>query len=120
VRDGHKHFDEALASVQEAEQTSRSREAQMRELRMHASDVAALVSDGRLTLEAGMAELRERKQRIHQCLDAGRTSAARFATLAPQISVESYIEATALARELRRLAERFPTLLPERGGHAAR
>jgi hypothetical protein len=39
---------------------------------------------------------------------------ARFATLAPQIPVESYIEATAFARELRRLAERFPALLPER------
>ena len=38
---------------------------------------------------------------------------ARFATLAPQIPVASYIEATSFARELRRLAERFPALLPE-------
>jgi hypothetical protein len=87
VRDGHRHFDQAVAQVKDAEQISSSREAQLSELRAHASDVAALVSDGRLTLEAGMAELRERKQRVHQCLDAGRTSAARFANLAMHLTV---------------------------------
>ena len=37
-----------------------------------------------------------------------------FATLDREIPVESYITATAFARELRVLAERFPDFFPER------
>ena len=87
VRDGSKHFDEALAEVKDAEQVSKSRDAQLNELRTKASDVAALVSDGRLTLEAGMAELRQHQASVRQCLDAGRSSAARFANLGLHLTV---------------------------------
>jgi hypothetical protein len=34
-----------------------------------------------------------------------------FATMNRKIAVDSYVTATAFARELRKLAERFPTLL---------
>jgi hypothetical protein len=40
-------------------------------------------------------------------------NAACFASLALQLPVTNCIEATFFARELRRLAERFPALLPE-------
>jgi hypothetical protein len=42
-----------------------------------------------------------------------------FATLDRQIVVDSYITATAFVRELRILAGRFPSLMPERGAHAS-
>jgi hypothetical protein len=87
VRDGHQHFDQALAKVKDAEQFSKSREAQLSELRTKAPDVAALVADDRLTLEAGIAELHQRQQRIHQCIDDGKASAARFVGLASHLTV---------------------------------
>ena len=40
-----------------------------------------------------------------------------FATLDRQIMVASYITATAFARELRVLAARFPSMMPERGAN---
>ena len=41
-----------------------------------------------------------------------------FATLDRQIIVDSYITATAFVRELRVLAERFPSLMPGRSANA--
>jgi hypothetical protein len=41
-----------------------------------------------------------------------------FATLDRQIMVDSYITAAAFVRELRVLAEQFPSLMPERGANA--
>jgi hypothetical protein len=49
------HFDEALAAVKQGTQIAVTREAQMTDLRTKPPDVAALVTDGRLTLEAGIA-----------------------------------------------------------------
>src|SRR4051812_49359088 len=46
------HFDVALKKVQAETQKRQGHDAQMAQLRAHAPDVAALVSDGRLTLEA--------------------------------------------------------------------
>jgi ParB-like chromosome segregation protein Spo0J len=87
VRDGRQYFDQALASVKSAEQVSKSRDAQLSELRAKAPDVAALVSDDRLTLEGGIAELRQRQQRVYQMIDAGKAAAARFVGVAAHLTV---------------------------------
>jgi hypothetical protein len=64
--------------------------------------------------------------RVHRCIYVSgfaptgyAINTGGFATLDPKILVESYIQATAFARELRRLAVRFPSLLPE-GARVAR
>jgi ParB-like nuclease domain len=80
-------LDVALKKVEAARQQSTSVEAQMANLRSSAPDVAALIDDERLTLEAGMAELKQRQQRIRQCVDAGRDAASRFSGLASYVTV---------------------------------
>lgn len=81
------HFDVALRQVREGEQKRKSHDVQMAELRAKAPDVAALIDDGRLTIEAGLAELQQRQQRIIQCIDAARASASRFLGLAAHLTV---------------------------------
>jgi hypothetical protein len=55
------HFDVALKQVRADAQKRQGHDAQMATLHAHAPDVAALVLDGRLTLETAMAELGQRQ-----------------------------------------------------------
>jgi len=82
-----KPFDEAVRFVQTAQQASKSRDVQLSELRSAAPDVAALIDDERLTLEAGLAELTQRQQRIRQAIESGRSAAARFVGVAAHLTV---------------------------------
>jgi ParB-like nuclease domain len=81
------HFDVALKKVQAETQNRKGHDAQMADLRTHAPDVAALVTDGRLTLEAAMAELGERQQFVLRAIKHGQDSARRFAGLAAHLTV---------------------------------
>jgi hypothetical protein len=87
VMAGTRHFDEALQTARTAEQAGKSTGAQKAELQTKAPDVAALVSDGRLTLEAGMQELRERQKQVRQLIDAAKAAAGRFVGLANHLSI---------------------------------
>ena len=55
------HFDVAMKQVQAETQKRQGHDAQMADLRARAPDVAVLVSDDRLTLEAAMSELGQRQ-----------------------------------------------------------
>jgi hypothetical protein len=76
-----------LRTVEDEQRASQSVDAKMVELRAGAPDVAALVDDERLTLEAGIAELRTRQRMVEEAIDAGRRAAARFADLPVQLAM---------------------------------
>jgi len=80
-------FDAALRTIENERQASASIDAQMAELRAKAPDVAALVADERLTIEAGLAELAQRQRQVRQCLDNGREAVARFVGLGGYLTV---------------------------------
>lgn len=74
-------FDAALKTVEAARQASSSVDAQMNRLRSGAPDIAAMVDDERLTLQAGMAELEQRQRQIIRCIDDARSSASTVAAV---------------------------------------
>lgn len=80
-------FDVALSSIQADREKSRSKEAQMTDLRRWAPDVAAMVDDERLTLEAGKMELSQRQQRTRQCIEQAKDAMARFVRLGAYLTV---------------------------------
>jgi hypothetical protein len=59
----------------------------MAELRANAPDIADMVDDERLTLEAGITELRTRQQRIEEAIDAATRAATRIADLPVQLAM---------------------------------
>lgn len=89
------HFDVAWKQVKEETHKRLGRDAQMAQLRTHASDVAALVEDGRLTLEAGLKELGERQRAIRHRIEAGHGAAARVGEFAGHVlTMESAVRLT--------------------------
>jgi ParB-like nuclease domain len=80
-------FDVALRQAQEAEQKRKAHDAQMAELHTKAPDVAALVQDGRLTIEAGRAELQERQQVVRRTIDEARHAAKQVMMLSSLLTV---------------------------------
>lgn len=78
VLHGRKAFDVALSEVRAAEQRRKSHDAQMSALRKYAPDLAAIVEDGRMTLEAGLAQLGERQNEVRDSIEAAEDSARAF------------------------------------------
>lgn len=74
VRDGTEFFDKALSNVEQVSQASASKEARMARLRAAAPDVAALVDDERLTLEAGLEELAQRERATRHVISGAEES----------------------------------------------
>jgi hypothetical protein len=50
----------------------------MAQLRAKVPDVAAMVEDGRLTLEAGLSELKQRQHNVRGCIDDAADCIAEF------------------------------------------
>ena len=84
---GRKHFDVALRETEVARQQSASVEARMAELRDKAPDVAAMVDDERLTLEAGLTEVREREQKLARIIAAAAAAVERLNELPEHVEV---------------------------------
>jgi hypothetical protein len=80
-------LDVALRKVEEERLASQSIDVKMAELRAAAPDVAALVDDERITLEAGIAELRQRQRRTEEAIDAGKRAAGKIADLPVQLAL---------------------------------
>jgi hypothetical protein len=87
VLHARKHFDVALKEAREAETRQQSHDARMAELRVKAPDVAALIDDERLTIEAGLAELSQRQQAVRRTIDAARAAAAELALIPSHVTV---------------------------------
>jgi hypothetical protein len=77
-------LDKALATMEEERRASQSIDQKMAELRAGAPDIADLVDDERLTLEAGITELRTRQLRIEEGIDAAKRAIERIADLPVQ------------------------------------
>jgi hypothetical protein len=67
-----KSLDVALANVEQDRRAGQSIDQKMAELRAGAPDIAALVDDERLTLEAGITELRARQRMVEEAIDAAK------------------------------------------------
>lgn len=87
VMAGRIALDAALAQIQREREASVSTDARMAELRAGAPEIAALVDDERLTLEAGLTELRQRQQKIRQLVDGAKTAIAKLADIPMQVAV---------------------------------
>jgi hypothetical protein len=83
-------FDVALAQVEEERRASLSVDAKMAQLRAAAPDVAQLVDDEILTLEAGLAELGARQRRIVEAIDGARRAIEQINDLPVQVAVLQY------------------------------
>lgn len=77
-------LDVALKAVEEERRASQSTDQQMGEIRAKAPDIADMVDDERLTLEAGITELRTRERRIEEAIDAAKRAVARIADVPVQ------------------------------------
>jgi hypothetical protein len=65
-------LDEALKTMEQERRAGQSIDQKMAELRAGAPDIADMVDDERLTLEAGITELRTRERRTEEAIDAGK------------------------------------------------
>jgi hypothetical protein len=72
------HFDVALKTVHAESQARKAHDAQMALLLDWAPDVAAMVTDGRLTLDEGMKQLGELQKAVRQRVEHGKAAAARI------------------------------------------
>jgi ParB-like nuclease domain len=72
------HFDVALKTVLAETQARKAHDAQMALLLDWAPDVAAMVTDGRLTLDEGMKQLGELQKAVRQRVEHGKAAAARI------------------------------------------
>jgi ParB-like nuclease domain len=81
------HFDVALKQVREAEQRQKSHDFRMAELRSKAPDAAALIDDGRLTIEAGMSELSQRQQFVRRTIEQAQHAASQLLMLPAYLTV---------------------------------
>jgi t-SNARE complex subunit (syntaxin) len=77
-------LDVALKKVEEERLAGQSIDQKMAELRAGAPDIAEMVDDERLTLEAGITELRTRQLRIEEGIDAAKRAIARIADIPVQ------------------------------------
>jgi hypothetical protein len=85
---GHRtSLDQALKTVEEERRASQSTDAKMAELRADAPDVAALVDDERLTLEAGMTELRTRRMQTEAGIEAARKAVVNIKNFPVQVAL---------------------------------
>lgn len=82
-----KKLDEALAVVKQEREASASVDARMAELRAGAPEIAAMVDDERLTLEAGLTELRQRQQKMRQLVDDARAAIAKIADIPVLVAI---------------------------------
>ena len=80
-------LDEAVKTVLDEQRASASTDAKMAELRADAPDIAALVDDERLTLEAGITELRARQRMVEEAIDAAKRAIGRLNDLPVQIAM---------------------------------
>lgn len=80
-------LDAALGEVAEDLRKAASTDDQMAELRAKAPDVADLVAEERLTLEAGIAELRQRERLEEEAVDAGMKAVKRVNDLTVQTAM---------------------------------
>jgi ParB/Sulfiredoxin domain len=87
VKDGTMPFDTALKQARNGEEEGKSREARMARLRAGAPDVAALVEDERLTLEAGLEELAQRERATRQVVSGAEDSIDSLMTIKPHVLV---------------------------------
>ena len=79
------HFDEALKQVQGETRSRKAHDAQMATLHNWAPEVAALVTDGRLTLDEGMQQLGALQKAVRQRIEHGKSSADHIATIAGHV-----------------------------------
>jgi hypothetical protein len=77
-------LDEALKTVESECRAGQSIDQQMAELRANAPDIADMVDDERLSLEAGITELRTRQRRTEEAIDAAKRAIARIADVPVQ------------------------------------
>jgi hypothetical protein len=75
-----------LKRVDDERRAGQSIDQKMAELRVKAPDIAELVDDERLTLEAGITELRARQRPIEEAIDAGKRAIARLQNLPVQVA----------------------------------
>jgi ParB-like chromosome segregation protein Spo0J len=80
-------LDAALDIVAEEHRASQSTDEKMAELRTDAPDIADMVDDERLSLEAGITELRTRQRRIEEAIDAAKRALARIADIPVQMAM---------------------------------
>lgn len=80
-------FDDAFKQVEGALQAGKAREARLTDLRAKAPDVAALIDDERLTVEAGLAELAQRQRQVQSCIAAAQQSIGQFLGLHMHVTV---------------------------------
>jgi hypothetical protein len=90
-----KTFDAALAEARKAGQERRSHDYQLNELRRLVPDVAAMVEDGRLTLEQGRDQLGQRQQEVRSRVKAGAAALEQIVGVTAQVQVaESLVRIT--------------------------
>lgn len=87
VRLGVMPFDVALKQARAGEDDGKSREARMARLRAAAPDVAALVEDERLTLEAGLEELAQRERATRNVVSGAEDSIRTVMTMTGHVLV---------------------------------
>jgi hypothetical protein len=80
-------FDIALAQVDRERRDSMSVDAKLAQLRAAAPDVAVLVDDEILTLEAGLAELGARQRRSVEAIDGARRAIEQINDLPVQLAI---------------------------------
>jgi len=80
----HTSLDQALATVEDEERAGQSIDQHMNELRTKAPDIADMVDEERLSLEAGITELRTRERRTEEAIDAANKAITRIADLPVQ------------------------------------
>jgi hypothetical protein len=77
-------LDKALTTMEQERRASQSVDEKMAELRSDAPDIADMVDDERLSLEAGITELRTRQRRTEEAIDAAKRAIARIADVPVQ------------------------------------
>lgn len=80
-------LDKAIATVEEERRAGQSIDAKMAELRRLAPDIADLVDEERISLDAGMTELRTRQRREDEALDAAEQAVRRLADTPVQVAM---------------------------------
>jgi hypothetical protein len=80
-------LDKALETVEEERRAGQSIDEKIAELRAAAPDIADMVDDERLSLEAGITELRTRQRRIEEAIDAAKRAVARLADIPVQMAM---------------------------------
>ena len=80
-------LDAALGKMFEEQRAAASTDDKMAELRAKAPDIADLVADERLTIEAGITELRQRERLDEEAIDAGVRAVKRLNDVSVQAAM---------------------------------